>query len=144
MIRKKRKPLAEINVVPYIDVMLVLLVIFMVTTPLMTEGVKVNLPQTHARTIDSKEQQPIIVIVTRDGEFYLNIGKDPKIPLTADALTQTVLYALKTNQNSNERDVYIKGDRAATYEQVVKAMVLLQQAGIEKIGLVTDQVLPSS
>ncbi|HLD17347.1 MAG TPA: protein TolR [Coxiellaceae bacterium] len=144
MIRKKRKPLAEINVVPYIDVMLVLLVIFMVTTPLMTEGVKVNLPQTHARTIDSKEQQPIIVTVTRDGEFYLNIGKDPKIPLTADALTQTVLYALKTNQNSNERDVYIKGDRAATYEQVVKAMVLLQQAGIEKIGLVTDQVLPSS
>ena len=87
---KKRKPLAEINVVPYIDVMLVLLVVFMVTAPLLMQGVKVELPQAPSAPMENKDDEPLIVSVKTDGSFYLNLGQDQKSPKPLSEITDTV------------------------------------------------------
>ncbi len=138
--RLKKRPVAEINVVPYIDVMLVLLIIFMITTPLLTEGVKVKLPEAKAQTLKIQKDTPIIVTVDVNGRYYLNVNVDPKIPLTPQALSVRVAAELSLDQQNNvERQVLVRGDNDVAYGRVVQAMVLLQQAGVPQVGLMTDE-----
>jgi biopolymer transport protein TolR len=127
--------MAEINVVPYIDVMLVMLVIFMVTAPLLTQGVKVELPQAAAEPMDSRDQEPLVVSVDAAGSLYLNIGDAPDQPVDGDVLVQRVAAVLRRQP---AKPVMVRGDHAADYGSVVAAMVLLQQAGIDGVGLVTE------
>lgn len=137
--RNRKRPMAEINVVPYIDVMLVLLVIFMVTTPLLSQGVKVSLPQASAQAISPKQQEPIIVSVDAQGNYYLNIAANPAQPIDPAALSQQVAAQLQTAQQQNQdRQVLVKGDKNVDYGRVMQAMVLLQQAGAPSVGLVTE------
>lgn len=135
---KRRGLLAEINVVPYIDVMLVLLVIFMITAPLLTQGIDVNLPKARARALDNKQQEPIVVSVDQQGNYYFNLAKNPSQPIAADELKSQVALVLSNNQgNGAIRQVYVKGDQSVSYGKVVEAMVLLQQAGAKEVGLIT-------
>jgi len=127
--------MAEINVVPYIDVMLVMLVIFMVTAPLLTQGVKVELPAADAEPMDSEQQEPIVVSVDAGGRLYLNVGEDPDQPIDGATLVNSVSAVLRRRQ---DQKVLVRGDHAADYGSVVAAMVLLQQAGVPGVGLVTE------
>ena len=132
----KKRPMVAINVVPYIDVMLVLLVIFMITTPILTQGVKVDLPRATSEKIPSNDSKPIVVTVNKGGEYFVNQGiDDPKIPLSADQLSQVVIDLSKQNLG---KPVYVRGDSQANYGKVVKAMALIQKAGVDKVGLVTE------
>lgn len=133
--RVRKRPMAEINVVPYIDVMLVMLVIFMITAPLLTQGVKVDLPEASAEPIPSEQQEPLVVNVDAAGKLYLNIADDPQKPIGADDLKQRVAAVLRRRQ---DKSVLVRGDQAANYGAVVAAMVLLQQAGVPSVGLVTE------
>lgn len=129
---RKRKPIAEINVVPYIDVMLVLLIIFMVTAPLLTEGVKIDLPQTKANAIEFNEEspEPFILTVDADGQFFI----DDQAKTGEQVLVYAkALYNLKPNT-----DFLVRGDKKAVYDDVLQAMVILKQAGIESVSLVTE------
>lgn len=126
--------MSEINVVPYIDVMLVLLVIFMVTAPLLTQGVRVDLPQTQAQAIQQSDSEPLILTVDATGRYYLNVGEDPLEPLTTEILTTRVQAAL---QLEPQRRVLVRGDDSVSYGEVVHAMALLQQAGARGVGLIT-------
>ena len=137
--RSRRGPMSEINVVPYIDVMLVLLIIFMVTTPLMTQGVKIDLPQASAQSIPPDKQQPIIVSVDAQGNYYLNIAQDPHQAIDAITLSNRVSTQIKVEQQQNQTPIIlVKGDAKANYCNVVQAMVLLQQAGAPSVGLITQ------
>lgn len=133
--RPKKLPMSAINVVPYIDVMLVLLIIFMITAPLLSEGVKVSLPQTSAKPITSQQQEPIIVTVNRKGRYFINIGDHPKKRVDATTLVSRVA-AVKRQRKSN-LSVLVRGDRRAKYGAVVNVMALLQQAGVDDVGLIT-------
>ena len=127
--------MAEINIVPYIDVMLVLLVIFMVTVPLIQQGVKIDLPQAQARPLEDVEApDPLVVTVNRGGQIMLNKGESANQPLPPDVLLRE-LYVLLPDQ---EGVAYVRGDRGASYGNVVSAMVMLQTAGAESIGLITE------
>ena len=137
--RRRQSLLAEINVVPYIDVMLVLLVIFMITTPLLTQGVKIDLPQAKANALEDQKQTPIVVTVDKDGNYFLNIAGKPDEPMTARALVNLVAAHLElAKEASMNRQVMIRGDQGVDYGKVVYAMALLQQAGVQQIGLVTE------
>ena len=132
----KKRPMVAINVVPYIDVMLVLLVIFMITTPILTQGVKVELPKAVSEKIPSNDSKPIVVTVNKDGEYFANQGvDDPKASLSANQLSQVVIDLSKQNSG---KPVYVRGDSQASYGEVVKAMALIQKAGVDKVGLVTE------
>jgi biopolymer transport protein TolR len=133
---QKRKLMGEINVVPYINVMLVLLIIFMVTAPLLTQGVKVELPKAGAEPIDSPaDQKPLILSVDVDGNLYINVGDDEETPMSAQEIVTRTQIVLG---ESPETPVLVKADRAVPYGNVVGAMVLLQQAGADSVGFVTD------
>ncbi len=133
---QKRKLMGEINVVPYIDVMLVLLVIFMVTAPLLTQGIEVELPKAGAEPIDSAaDKMPLIVSVDKVGNLYLSVGDDEDEPSNAKEIVAKVGAILR---NSPETPMLIKADREVEYGYVVGAMVLLQQGGAENVGFVTD------
>lgn len=137
--KNRRSPMAEINVVPYIDVMLVLLVIFMMTTPLLSQGVSVDLPRASSQPLSSKQQEPIIVSIDAKGLYYLNISPTPEQSIDAVALTTQVGAALQTSQATHEvRQVLVKGDQNVDYGKVMQAMVLLQQAGVPGVGLITQ------
>ena len=137
--RSRRGFMAEINVVPYIDVMLVLLVIFMITTPLLTQGVNVNLPKTSAKAIPPKQQMPLIVSVTRNGQYFLNVAKNANQALSAQQLMSTIDKKLTSAASNHQHlDIYVKGDKDVDYGAVVQAMVLLQKAGAEQVGLITE------
>lgn len=145
--RGKRRPVAEINVVPYIDVMLVLLVIFMITAPLLNQGVKVDLPQAAAQAIPKEQQEPIIVSVDSTGNYYLNIAATPEQPIAPEEIVTRVAAELQlANQNggngSQSRQVLVKGDKSVDYGKVVQAMVLLQRAGAATVGLMTSPAAP--
>lgn len=127
--------MAEINVVPYIDVMLVLLIIFMVTAPLLTQGVKVDLPQAASAPLDNKDQEPLIVSVKADGTYYIKLGKDEE---KAKPLTQITQQAAKIIKLQPQTPVLVWGDTQVPYGKVVDLMALLQQAGAESVGLVTE------
>lgn len=136
---RSRRPISDINVVPFIDVMLVLLVIFMITAPLLTQGVKVELPKTTAKAITDQEKEPLIVTVDAKGQFYLNLADKPDQPITARTLSHLVTTQLAPNhQGSNERPVLVRGDKNSNYGKVVEAMVLLQEAGAKSVGLITE------
>jgi len=134
----KRRAIAEINVVPFIDVMLVLLVIFVITAPLLTQGVKVELPKTDAKAIAEQHKEPIIVTVDASGQFYLNLAEKPQQAITARTLDHLVRDELGRNNAQSERPVLVRGDKRVDYGKVVEAMVLLQQAGAKSVGLITD------
>ena len=136
MARRRRQPLAEINVVPYIDVMLVLLVIFMITAPLLKTGVEVNLPQADAKAMEQVETEPLIVTVDAQGRFYLNIGEDPEAPIGEQQMMTLAAAAIRRNA---ERRVLVRGDEQVDYQKVVRAMALLQRAGVPQVGLVAER-----
>ncbi len=138
--RSRRKPMAEINVVPYIDVMLVLLVIFMITTPLLNLGVEVELPAADAEPLDTEQNnEPLVVTVLKNGDLYLNAGGDldgtTSGLIDAESLVTTVSAIVRRNPDIQ---VLIGGDRSVGYGKVYNAMVLLQRAGVQKIGLMSD------
>ena len=133
---RKKRAMVEINVVPYIDVMLVLLVIFMITTPILTQGVKVDLPKSTSEKIPSNDSKPIVVTVNKDGQYFINQGVgNPKASLTASKLSSVVISLSK---QSAGKPVYVRGDSQASYGEVVKAMAFIQKAGVDKVGLVTE------
>jgi biopolymer transport protein TolR len=135
---RRRKPMAEINIVPYIDVMLVLLVIFMITAPLLTQGVQVNLPQAAAKPLESKQKEPIIISVDAQGNYFLNINANPDQAMDPKAIADRVSVELQASkQSGQERQVLVKGDQSVDYGKIVQAMVLLQQAGAQTVGLMT-------
>lgn len=131
---RKRRSIAEINVVPYIDVMLVLLVIFMVTAPMINQGVAVDLPTANAKPFVKDSSIPIIVSVNNKGELFLNISADPQSPIHANKLQVEVAAALLRD---SKRPVMVKADKRVAYNTVLDAMVLLQQAGVPSVGLET-------
>lgn len=135
------KPMAEINIVPYVDVMLVLLIIFMVTAPLLTQGVIVDLPESNAQILEEQEMPPIIVTVDAVGNYFLNIHKAPNEPLLPSALSEQVAIEL---EKTPHRPVLVRGDNSVDYGKVVTAMVLLQNAGAQSVGLVTDAIDPGA
>ena len=134
-VRKRRRPVSEINVVPYIDVMLVLLIIFMVTAPLVTQGVKVDLPKAQAEPLAEESKPPIIASVNAEGQYFLNVGEKQDEPMSAVDLATLVAAQLRIEP---ETPVVVKGDGAVPYNQVVQLMVLLQRAGVPSVGLMTD------
>ena len=133
--RKRNKPMSEMNVVPYIDVMLVLLVIFMVTAPMLTQGLEVDLPSAAADTMTLKEKDPIIVSIRHDGSYWLRNGNDRDVRVDLDDVPDQVRAALGTR---SDVPVLINGDRRVNYGVVVQLMASLQQAGIGNVGLLTD------
>jgi len=133
---QKRKLMGEINVVPYIDVMLVLLVIFMVTAPLLTQGIEVNLPKASSEPIESvSNHQPLVLSVDAMGNLYINVGEDEDEPATGKQVVARVGAVLRSRPDT---PILVKADREVPYGNVVAAMVLLQQGGALNIGFVTD------
>lgn len=136
--RVRRRKVAEINVVPYIDVMLVLLIIFMVTAPLITQGVKVDLPQADAEPLDEDSKTPLVASVDAQGRYYLTVGADDKKPMTLDEVALEVAAHLLLEPDT---PVVVNGDGAVSYDAVVQLMVILRkQAGVPSVGLMTDSV----
>ena len=132
---RRRKLVSEINVVPYIDVMLVLLIIFMVTAPLLSRGVDVDLPTAPANPLEVDSPEPIVISVDRAGRMYLNIASAPEASIDETSLVEQVRKAL---QDQPKRPVMVRGDANGPYQNVVRTLVLLQQANVESVGLVTD------
>ena len=137
--RRGRKLMGEINVVPYIDVTLVLLIIFMVTAPMLSQGIKVDLPQAGAEPIEPDDLEPLLLSVDAAGAMYLNLG-DPEQALPPARLLELAGAALRREP---KRPVLVKADRAVPYGRVVEGMVLLQQAGAKKVGFVTEPLSAS-
>lgn len=129
------KPVCEINIVPYVDVMLVLLVIFMITAPLLTQGVTVELPQGAAKVLEEQATPPIVVSVDRTGNYFLNTSSTPTAPMMPKEISKQVAATLKKNPKTQ---VLVRGDESVAYGQVVEAMVLLQEAGAPSVGLITS------
>ena len=134
--RKRRKLKAEINVVPYIDVMLVLLIIFMVTAPLLNLGVDIQLPQSKARSIQN-DKEPVVVSVNDKGDLFLTLGTTKREPIDNDTLVKKVSAFVRENP---QVPVLVAGDQRADYGKVYGAMVLLQQANVPKVGLMSQPV----
>ena len=136
MARSSRKPMSDINVVPYIDVMLVLLIIFMVTAPMLTQGVKVDLPQVESDPVNmQKDQEPLIITVDSNAAYYLEIGDQTGKPMELATLQERVSVILKQNPKVS---VLVRGDRHVEYGIVVDLMSALQQSGANGVGLVTE------
>lgn len=138
--RKRRRPMSEINVVPYIDVMLVLLVIFMITAPLLNLGVEVELPNADAEPMDTEEsQEPLVITVLANGDLYLNAGGDldgtTSGLIDPETLVDTVSAIVRRNP---EIQVLVGGDERVAYGEVYGVMVLLQKAKVHKVGLMSD------
>ena len=140
--RQKRKPVAEMNVVPYIDVMLVLLVIFMVTAPMLNQGVKVDLPQVNSEVLPSDSNQQVLTLsVLADGTYYWNLGETVDTENQSDTaislqdMTESVAKIMRVRPDTL---VYIRGDRDVNYGIVVAAMAALQQSGVPNVGLITE------
>lgn len=134
-VRKRRRPVSEINVVPYIDVMLVLLIIFMVTAPLVTQGVKVDLPKASAEPLEDDTKPPLVASVDAQGQYFINVGDSQDKPMSAVDLATLVAAHL---QLEPETPVVVKGDGSVPYNNIVQLMVLLQRAGVPAVGLMTE------
>ncbi|MCR4301019.1 MAG: protein TolR [Sulfuricaulis sp.] len=128
--KRHKKLMSEINVVPYIDVMLVLLIIFMITAPLLSQGVKVDLPKAASKPVESQDQETLVVTVDREGRYYLDDRR-----ISSEELHRKVAAILRLRPQT---PVLIRGDRTANYGEVVKAMTLLQSAGAPSVGLLTE------
>jgi biopolymer transport protein TolR len=133
--KNRRRPMSEINVVPYIDVMLVLLVIFMVTAPLLTQGVQVELPEADTEALSSEVDEPLVVTVDQAGDLFIDIGEDNNRPVDEETLVERVRAVLKYKPKT---PILVRGDTGVAYGRVVEAMVLLQSGGASSVGLVTE------
>jgi biopolymer transport protein TolR len=133
--RRSKRQMSEINVVPYIDVMLVLLVIFMVTAPLLMEGVNVDLPQASAKAVSEKSTEPFVVHIDAKEQYFINDDPEP-----IQSIQEIRIKADIVHRNSPETEFLVRADKSVRYDAVVQAMVLLQQAGIDGVGLVTDSL----
>lgn len=131
----KRKPMSEINVVPYIDVMLVLLIIFMITAPLIQQGVEIDLPQASAEILPDEADEPLIVTVDKQGRYFLDVGENTNEPITTEDMQIKVAAVLR---NKPKTPVMIRGDKNVPYGDIINAMTSLQGAGVPSIGLMTD------
>jgi biopolymer transport protein TolR len=134
-LHKGRRLMGEINVVPYIDVMLVLLIIFMVTAPLLAQGVKVELPKASAEPLPPDAVEPLVLSIDKQGRLFLNVGGAPNVALTEDVLTARATAAMRRNP---DRAVLLKADESIPYGRAVDAMVILQHAGAKKVGFITQ------
>jgi len=132
---RKRRLIADINVVPYIDVMLVLLIIFMVTAPLLKQGVEVDLPTAPSKNLDVNSPDPIVISVNTKGERFLSIASEPD-----EVIDDQTLVSLLLNQRTldKNRSIMIKGDKNSPYQFIMDTLVLLQQSNIESVGLITQ------
>ncbi len=133
-VRKRRRPVSEINVVPYIDVMLVLLIIFMGTAPLITQGVKVDLPKAEAQSLEEEAKLPLVASVDARGQYFLNVGDNQQEPMSAEDLATLVAAHLQVEPDT---PIVVRGDGTVQYSEVVQLMVLLQRAGAPSVGLMT-------
>jgi biopolymer transport protein TolR len=136
--QRKRRLMGEINVVPYIDVMLVLLVIFMVTAPLLTQGIEVDLPKAAAEPLKQellKDTEPLVLSIDAEGRYFLSVGDDKEAPLPAEEVSRLAAAVLRRNA---ETPVLLNADQRVPYGDVVSAMVLLQEAGAPRIGFLTE------
>ena len=134
----KRRLMSEMNVVPYIDVMLVLLIIFMITAPLLTQGITVDLPDANAEALDpelTKESEPVVLSIDKEGRFFLNLGENTEAPIDDATIIERVRAVVARNPML---PVLVKGDEGVPYGRVVVGATLLQQAGAAKIGFLTD------
>jgi biopolymer transport protein TolR len=130
--RRRRKPMADINVTPMVDVMLVLLVVFMITAPMLATGVAVNLPKTRAEQLPSERERPLVVTVDKDGAIYGGMGLDPVVVASlAEQLKAIALDRL-------DKRVYVRGDEAVAYGKVMEVLTVLQYAGFASAGLPVD------
>ncbi len=134
--RNRRKPVSEINVVPYIDVMLVLLVVFMVTAPLLTQGVSVELPEAPSEPIKVKDnQETVIVSVRADGTYYIDLGESQSEAATLETIAEKVGKIMRV---SPDTPVLVRGDKTVNYGTVIHLMTVLQKAGVPSVGLVSE------
>jgi biopolymer transport protein TolR len=136
--KKERRLMGEINVVPYIDVMLVLLIIFMITAPLLTQGISVDLPAVGAEPLDPdllRDNEPLVLSVDREGAFYLNISDDPDAPVDEETVVNTTAAVIRRNA---ETPVLVKADENVPWGRLARGMVLLTQAGAANVGMITD------
>src|SRR5258707_8090376 len=133
--RSKRRPMAEINVTPFVDVMLVLLIVFMVTAPLLTAGVPVDLPKTRAQAL-GQDREPLSITIRSDGRVYLQ-----NTPVTEDDLVPR-LTAIAAN--GYDQRIFVRGDKSVDYGRVMEVMGQLNAAGFTHIGLVTDVAKPKT
>jgi len=139
MLKRKirKKPMAEINVVPYIDVTLVLLIIFMITAPLIQSGVEVDLPQAESNPVEQDDKPtPIIISIDKTGQYFIDLGLGEEE--SAVSPQEILLLTAAVRKNSPETAVYIRGDKQVEYGQVVTVMAALKNAGIENVGLMTE------
>lgn len=134
--RPRNAPMAEMNVVPYIDVMLVLLVIFMITAPMLTQGIEVKLPEAEADALSLKDQQPLIVTVKADGSFWLQSDPKTRRPVSGETLPVEI-KALRESRGADV-PVLVNGDRDVGYGRVIELMSSLQQGGVKEVGLLTE------
>ncbi|MEH6559362.1 MAG: protein TolR [Oceanicoccus sp.] len=132
---KRRKPMSDINVVPYIDVMLVLLIVFMVTAPMLMQGVKVELPKASTVPVGQQDDEPLIVSVKADGRFFINLGKDKETSQSLNVVQDKVSKIIRRKPNTT---VLVWGDKNVPYGNVVELMAALQAAGAPSVGLVTE------
>lgn len=133
-VRPPRKLVAEINVVPYIDVMLVLLIVFMITAPMLTQGIQVDLPKSSSEPLAS-DDEPVIISVQRDGSYFINVGEDQQSTATLDTVRG---HALRIQRNAPQTLFLVEGDTDVAYGKVIQLMSALQGAGIDRLGLVTE------
>ncbi|HXQ31481.1 MAG TPA: protein TolR [Steroidobacteraceae bacterium] len=138
--KRGRRLMGEINVVPYIDVMLVLLIIFMVTAPLLTQGVQVDLPKAAATPLTEQTHAPLVVSIDRHGRLYVNVGEAKQRPVDEQTLATSVRTVLG---RAADTPVLLKADQSVPYGRVIRAMVLLQQAGAPRVGFLTDPLPPA-
>lgn len=131
---KRRNLISDINVVPYIDVMLVLLVIFMISAPLMVQGIQVNLPEASSEALPIQNTEPLIVSIDQDGALFLETGSTKDMPLTLDELNVSVSKIIEASPGLQ---VVIRGDGQVKYEKVMTVMAELQMAGASDIGLIS-------
>ena len=132
--RKRRNLLSEINVVPYIDVMLVLLVVFMIAAPLMVQGILINLPETTSEPLPREKNDPLIISIRSDGVFFLETQSSKNLPLTLQDLSTQVTKILTLNPSLQ---VFVRGDGSVKYQQVMELMSALQVSGAKNVGLIT-------
>lgn len=133
--RRKRKPMSEINVVPYIDVMLVLLIIFMVTSGLLAQGVEVELPKAESKPLSDDKPLPLVASVDKDGIYYLSEDGKPAIEMSPVDLAVAIAAHIQLDA---ETPVVVRGDRHVPYGKVIQLMVLLEGAGVPSVGLMTE------
>jgi biopolymer transport protein TolR len=135
--RKTRRAVAQINVVPYIDVMLVLLIIFMITAPLPQTGIEVDLPHAQSKSVDLKDQKPVVITIEKGNKYYINQGDEQ----TPRSLSELVAILRLFVSDRNLKEVLVKSDKSVSYGVFVKVMALVKEAGVEKVGLLTENDL---